>query len=674
MKNKTKIWLIVMVVVAVLALGGISFAWFNYRGETNSQEFIAGDIYLTMEEGVNQLSINNVFPQTSEEARAATNNTIVFTLNGRNTADKDVYYEIKLEHGADKESPYIRFNDNDILFDLIELDENGNEVKYLLSNMSFDDWQNKRIWAEKVEKNTTTPITKKYKLRAWVSEDVLISDTEPNATYPESGANAYKNHYASIKVSVFGDFQEKEVNYGFTKVLKAIDAKKNAETDACNPIWTDDTDGTIYFSGNNTCVNMNYVWYSGKLWRITAIYPDGTMKMITENAMTTIAYNSEGNVDFSNSYVYNWLNEEFYNTLYNTQNIINTKKKWNATQMSSYTAKPAETTMVSSNVGLLNTYEFYNSYRNLGNTSNGIKNGYLIDNNDLYFWLLNSYSSSYLWSVKGSTGAVYTQGNNDENYPTKVFQVRPSIYLSANVELVGSGTISDPYTITNDKEVGNINDPINTRISGEFVKLKNGADEQLFRIVGVEDNKTKVVAMNAADSGAKKPFATSTAGITWGSGTTTGSGTWYTYLNSTYYPNLVSTYGDLFDSATYYLGKSGYDYKLSVCANTTSGNTTVCDKTSQVGSFNIGLLRYGELLAAQDKENIIQMWLINRSVDKSSWKYIWNIYIQGYSSADGSANNPTSTRNGARPTVHLKESVKILSGSGTRSDPYIVGL
>ena len=39
----------------------------------------------------------------------------------------------------------------------------------------------------------------------------------------------------------------------------------------CNPIIKV-ADGTIYFSGDNNCINFNYVWYSGKLWRITAIY------------------------------------------------------------------------------------------------------------------------------------------------------------------------------------------------------------------------------------------------------------------------------------------------------------------------------------------------------------------------------------------------------------------
>ena len=60
---------------------------------------------------------------------------------------------------------------------------------------------------------------KTYKLRMWLSEDVLISDTEPDADYT---ATDYKNHYASIKVRVVGDFEEKTmpqpVYYAFADI------------------------------------------------------------------------------------------------------------------------------------------------------------------------------------------------------------------------------------------------------------------------------------------------------------------------------------------------------------------------------------------------------------------------------------------------------------------------
>jgi hypothetical protein len=225
-----------------------------------------------------------------------------------------------------------------------------------------------------------------------------------------------------------------------------------------------------------------------------------------------------------------------------------------------------------------------------------------------------------------------------------------------------------------DKDTGVANELVNTRISGEYVKLKNGNNEQLFRIIEVEDNKTKIIAMDYADNKATKKFAvgnTSGDGTIYGTGQTAtqGGDTWYNYLTSTYEPNLETTYGPLFDSSTYYMGEvgSGQSYKLGICSSST-GLTKTCTKTSQVGTFNIGLPRYGEMFATQQSggySNSTAMWLINRY----SASNVWYVNSSGY----GVNANPTNTY-GARPTVHLKSTVKILSGSGTETDPYVVGL
>ena len=68
---------------------------------------------------------------------------------------------------------------------------------------------------------------------------------------------------------------------------------------------------------------------------------------------------------------------------------------------------------------------------------------------------------------------------------------------------------------------------------------------------------------------------------------------------------------------------------------------------------------------AKGSSNSIGFWLMNRA-ESNTWLVVANGYGHtGYS--------PTNTY-GARPTVHLKSSVKIISGSGTEDDPYVVGL
>lgn len=66
------------------------------------------------------------------------------------------------------------------------------------------------VTPEWIDEDTT--FHKTYKLRMWLSDKVIVSDTESDATYRTSD---YANHYANVKVKVVGDFNEKEKPYAY---------------------------------------------------------------------------------------------------------------------------------------------------------------------------------------------------------------------------------------------------------------------------------------------------------------------------------------------------------------------------------------------------------------------------------------------------------------------------
>ncbi len=655
--NRKNIIVIVSILTFIMFIGGISYSYFVYNKNIGTVSLETGEISMSLS-GVNgNQTLSNVIPISDNEGM---NNSNYFDFTVNATVDTErIYYEVYILPDGNNtlDTSYLK---------TYLTDQNNNELKGVTIYSSLGDSEvenGKVIYKGIIEVNqngTSRTETKAFRLRMWLDEN-----------YAELTSKTFNFDIYLYAKNVDADF---ELPYGANLLRKGIE-EKEAEGGSCSTIkWTDTEDNITYLSGTNECIDMNYVWYSGKLWRITAIYPDGAMKLVTENNITSISFNASGQVNFytdanTTSYMYQWLNEDFYDTLYNASQFIDTTKRWNATMPAdtNISTKPLETNMVTANVGLLNNYEYYNSYRCIGSdtcSSSSYNSGYL--NIGYYWWLLNPYNTSYVWFV-------YNAGSGSNNGPTSTDGARPSFYLKSGLEFTGDGSKQSPYKIVGDKDTGAANELINTRISGEYVKLKNGNNEQLFRIIGVEDNKTKIIAMNYADNKSTKPFTTSTgsANTLWGSGTTTDEGTWYTYLNTPntgYYDTLKSTYGDLFDSATYYLGTSGYNYKLSVCANTTSGNTKICDKTSQVGTYNIGLSRYGEMFATQQSggsSNSIIMWLMNRYSSSGVW------IVSNYGT--GNSIYPT-TSHGARPTLHLKSSVKILSGSGTEQDPYIVGL
>src|SRR5574344_669866 len=81
--------------------------------------------------------------------------------------------------------------------------------------------------------------------------------------------------------------------------------------------------GGCYLKGAQS---KNYLWYSGFLWRIMGINSDNTVKLITEENVTAISYNTSGNSNFDGSHEDSWLNDYFYSRLRGS-NIITTRSE-----------------------------------------------------------------------------------------------------------------------------------------------------------------------------------------------------------------------------------------------------------------------------------------------------------------------------------------------------------
>ena len=438
-------------------------------------------------------------------------------------------------------------------------------------------------------------------------------------------------------------------------------------------------DGITYISGTKDCINFNYVWYSGKLWRITAINPDGTMKMITDDIITTISYGSDVNFydiskkddpTYTGSWMYQWLNEDFLDTLYNYQNIIVEDSAWNITTNSITGTKLPETTLINNStigkktpVGLLNSYEYYLSYKNTSYELGYLNIGY-------YWWLLNPYSSSSVWSV-------YHYGRADGYTPSLTDGTCPSINLKSNIQLSGGlGTKDDPYTISGDKEQPIINTTLlNTRTVGEYVVFDEDGDistKDLYRIVGIEDGKVKLNKNDYIKNDTtivKKKFSTNT---TYGNGTS--DDYWDYYLNNTWYNSLASI--DMLDKGTYYIkAMSSGSYKNSLCyTDNTIETTKDCVKTTSIWNTGyVGLSRYGEMFASQQGDGYNSsstIWLIT----PYSSSYVWYVYNYGNANSSNPSNVYGTRPSSTRPSINLKSNVVITGGTGTKSNPFTIAL
>ncbi|MBQ8472203.1 MAG: leucine-rich repeat domain-containing protein [Bacilli bacterium] len=157
-----------------------------------------------------------------------------FTISGKNTyKQKDIWYDVVLNHGDVPEGKLEenRINDESLRFALLEV--NGENQKNIFYNRSYSSLENKRVHVEIIPKNTTEEINKTYRLYMWIDDSVVIGNMNEDYTMEE-----WKDVFASIKVNVTGDFNEKELQLEY-------EHKYNVTDESCFTVETVDYDGDI---------------------------------------------------------------------------------------------------------------------------------------------------------------------------------------------------------------------------------------------------------------------------------------------------------------------------------------------------------------------------------------------------------------------------------------------
>ena len=229
----------------------------------------------------------------------------------------------------------------------------------------------------------------------------------------------------------------------------------------------------------------NYVWYSGKLWRAVSVNnEEKTVKLVTQWNISTISYDNDSSA-FAGSYMEEWLNDTsvdgFLGNLREPEKFIKIDSKWNASMMNDTSKPPSEEeggTIVEDAVGLLNVYEYVMS---------GDNGSYSV--NDLYWWTLTPYDANSLWRMRDDGQKQQSSLDYSRN------GVRPSINLKTNVKIVdGDGTIDNPYRLEGDNDTNLEGTLLNTRYSGEYISFGTG-ENNLYIIVSHETDKlTKITS------------------------------------------------------------------------------------------------------------------------------------------------------------------------------------
>ena len=382
---------------------------------------------------------------------------------------------------------------------------------------------------------------------------------------------------------------------------------KKGTTSKGDGLYTFDSKN-YYYQGKNT---NNYLWYSGRLFRIVNIDEAG-LTLITEDSQTSLVWGIDNNI--KESYVYNWLNQTdenntgiFLNSINNYEsNLVMTSWCIGASKLEDTTCQEHTESYVS----LLSVSDYLKA---------GGVNSYL--NNSTYWWTSNISSEGNPWYIF-NTGGINDEVSLNETYYS--YGVRPVIKISRTLNyLKGDGSKENPYQI-NIESTNNIND----KSIGEYVKYSN----HIWRIQ-TKDNDTIKLILDGSISSNNKNVKVKYTNVNH-------------YLNQTFYNTLTKKN---IKKCNFYKGTYNKDTKYNY-------QNIYSDKNNNY----VGLPSIGELFI-NDYENT---WLYN-PYGGSSLQY--KTIEQNRIIADVNSNE-----NYVRPVICIQNDISITNGEGTKDNPYIL--
>lgn len=265
------------------------------------------------------------------------------------------------------------------------------------------------------------------------------------------------------KVGVYEvTYRVKDSTHNQTRVTRTVTVARNfSETVAS------ETDESNYYKGQ---VADNYVQFSGMLWRIINVDENGNVKLISEDVVSNLRYDSTG---YKDSNVEAWLNNVFYNSLTNPDKYLVDTTYCVGAVNSVDDINSSCSERVTAKVGLPSLDEYYKTVENTFSAMNYQNN---------YAYLLSN-------KLNGEALVVYNMQIHDLEL-LNIPPVKPVITIKNGLYIYkGDGTKENPYKL-NDYQYGEEHEAIKDRLIGEYISYSG----QLFRITGKEkDGSVKVI-------------------------------------------------------------------------------------------------------------------------------------------------------------------------------------
>ena len=305
-KNKKKLSLYYGLLVTVICIIGVSFAWFRlYLSQSEDNTLASRTCFnTTLTEDTSKISLTDAFPITDEDGLKQT--PFTFTIKNNCNSYVKVYITIDSTYRESTNSSYLKDN-----YMKVNISPKGTTTSksVILGEQTLIDLDNNKKGYIIVSTGLKANEEKSYDLRIWMDEAVTT----------EQGLN--KNW--SGKIVVVSSASEEPptlsetilANNEIKTPITTPGAAISTASEALLASTEDDYGTSYYFRG---AVTNNYVEFANKCWRIVRVGGDESVKLILHNDNPTGAANPCDAANNSTSAAFARYSGETYKSAFNS--------------------------------------------------------------------------------------------------------------------------------------------------------------------------------------------------------------------------------------------------------------------------------------------------------------------------------------------------------------------
>ena len=304
-KKKKKLALYYGLLVTVICIIGVSFAWFRlYLSQTENNTIASRTCFnTTLTEDTSKISLTDAFPITDEDGLKQT--PFTFTIKNNCNSYVKVYITIDSTYRESTNTSYLKDN-----YMKVNISPKGTTTgkSVILGSQTLTGLENNRKGYIIVSTGLKANEEKSYDLRIWMDSAVT---TEQGLNKNWSGKIVVVSNASNKPTFAETILANNEVKTPISTPGVAVSTNEEALLASTE----DDYGKSYYFRG---AVTNNYVEFANKCWRIVRVGGDGSVKIILHNDNKAGAANPCDAANNSASAAFARYSGETYESAFNT--------------------------------------------------------------------------------------------------------------------------------------------------------------------------------------------------------------------------------------------------------------------------------------------------------------------------------------------------------------------